>query len=33
VPTVRTARHRFAGDRDTVRRQAVTVALQGVLET
>lgn len=29
---VRTARHRFDGDRDAVRRQAVAVALQGVLE-
>jgi nicotinamide-nucleotide amidase len=32
-PTVRTARHQFEGDRDAVRRQAVGVALQGVLET
>jgi len=32
-PAVRTARHRFDGDRDSVRRQAVVVALQGVLET
>jgi len=32
-PTVRTARHQFEGDRDAVRRQAVAVALQGVLET
>lgn len=30
---VRTARYRFAGDRDAVRRQAVAVALQGVLAT
>ena len=33
APTVRTARHQFEGDRDAVRRQAVAVALQGVLET
>jgi len=32
-PAIRTARHRFEGDRDAVRRQAVVVALQGVLET
>lgn len=32
-PVVRTARHRFDGDRDAVRRQAVAVALQGVLES
>jgi nicotinamide-nucleotide amidase len=33
TPAVRTARHQFEGDRDAVRRQAVAVALQGVLET
>jgi nicotinamide-nucleotide amidase len=33
APTVRTVRHQFEGDRDAVRRQAVAVALQGVLET
>jgi nicotinamide-nucleotide amidase len=33
MATVRTARHRFDGDRDAVRRQAVAVALRGVLET
>jgi nicotinamide-nucleotide amidase len=33
APTVRTARHQFEGDRDAVRRQAVAMALQGVLET
>lgn len=33
APKVRTARQHFAGDRDAVRRQAVIVALQGVLET
>jgi nicotinamide-nucleotide amidase len=32
-PIVRTARHRFDGDRDAVRRQAVAVALHGVVET
>jgi nicotinamide-nucleotide amidase len=32
-PTLHTAQHRFAGDRDAVRRQAVAMALQGVLET
>ena len=32
-PLVRAARHRFEGDRDAVRRQAVAVALQGVLES
>jgi len=31
--TVRTERHRFDGDREAVRRQAVAVALNGVLET
>lgn len=31
--TVRTVRHRFEGDRDAVRRQAVAVALRGALET
>ena len=31
APAVRSVRHRFAGDRDAVRRQAVAVALQGVL--
>ena len=31
--TVRTARHQFTGDRDAVRRQAVAVALEGVLAT
>jgi len=33
APTVRTARHQFEGDRNAVRRQAVVVALQGVLAT
>jgi nicotinamide-nucleotide amidase len=33
TPTLHTAHYRFAGDRDAVRRQAVAVALQGVLET
>lgn len=31
--SVRSAQHRFAGDRDAVRRQAVAAALQGLLET
>jgi len=31
--TVRTEQHRFDGDREAVRRQAVAVALNGVLET
>jgi nicotinamide-nucleotide amidase len=33
APAVRTAQQHFAGDRDAVRRQAVIVALRGVLET
>ena len=33
APPVRTARHRLQGDRDAVRRQAVVVALRGVLQT
>jgi len=33
TPIVRTARHRFDGNRDAVRRQAVAVALHGVVET
>lgn len=32
APDVRAARYQFEGDRDAVRRQAVAVALQGVLE-
>ena len=31
--SVRVERHRFAGDRDAVRRQAVVAGLRGVLET
>jgi nicotinamide-nucleotide amidase len=33
APIVRAARHQFAGDRDAVRRQAVAVALQGVMQS
>jgi len=33
TPALRTAKYRFDGDRDAVRRQAVATALRGVLET